>query len=98
MKKKTKSELIDELAELLTQLGWVAAVCIEKSQNPEDARGIICGEPRFARDVATAYYGDNIEIIDPEGLEFSSIEDALMEDNTLEKAYGKKNDDDENYH
>lgn len=72
---KSQMELIAELAELVSQLGWVIAL-----PNEEKPEGLIIGKPDYVVGVVNAYYGsENIEILeqDPEsGFESQSFDET----------------------
>lgn len=88
--KKSPLELIDDLAGILVELGWVAAIPMDNDLVEGMPRGIICGEPQFAADVAKAYWGDQVDIVDPNA---SDIDLLTLEDNHHE-TQGSGNEED----
>ena len=51
-------ELIQELSELVAQLGWV----IGMPDGDEQVPGLIIGKQDFVEEVVTAYYGPGFEV------------------------------------
>ena len=84
-----KFKLIEQLAEIANELGWVIAI-------PPDqiTPGLIIGQEDYVVDVANAYYGKQFEVINPHEQELQTHEveltqeqfDELMETGKLEVA------------
>ena len=68
-------KLIEELAEIVNELGWVIAI-------PPDqiTPGLIIGDENYVKDVANAYYGQQFEVISPSEAELMTQEVELTED------------------
>lgn len=58
--KKTQVELMNELAELVEQLGWV----IGMPDGDEQVPGLIIGELSFVEDVVEVYYGPGFSVFE----------------------------------
>lgn len=61
MNKDKKLKLIQQLSEILQELNWVVAI----PQNDDPCQGLIVGELDYVTDVINAYYGDDVEVLQP---------------------------------
>lgn len=55
---KKQQELIEELASICEELGWVIALPTMEDTIP----GLVIGQENFVNDVVSVYYGENYEV------------------------------------
>lgn len=58
--KKTQIELMNELAELVEQLGWVIGI----PDGDEKVPGLVIGELSYVEEVVEAYYGPGFSVFE----------------------------------
>jgi hypothetical protein len=85
---KKQKALIEDLAEIVTELGWVIGLPSGEGMVP----GLVVGTEEFVRDVVETYYGPNYDVFteDPTGeAQLTEIDDEgnINEEIKKEKPY-----------
>lgn len=86
---KKQKELIEDLAEIVNELGWVIGLPSGEGMVP----GLVVGTEEFVRDVVEVYYGANYDIFteDPTGqTQLTEVEDNINEETNEETQEGIK--------
>lgn len=68
--KKRQQQLIEQLADICSELEWVVALPVDAEKVP----GIIMGNEEFVNEVVRAYYGEDYELFTKE-----QVEDKMKE-------------------